>query len=58
MTLGLNKRPTYIKLMKAFLLRHIKTEEELFATQKIINSLIDSAPRILDEKDYFNILGT
>ena len=49
MTLGLNKRPTYIELMQAFPLRPIKTEEELFANKKIINSLIDSAPLISDE---------
>ncbi|MBN4005826.1 transcriptional regulator [Nostoc sp. LPT] len=58
MTLGLNKRPTYIELLQAFPPRPIKTEEELFATQKIIDSLIDSAPLTSDEKDYLNILGT
>ncbi|MCC5602904.1 helix-turn-helix domain-containing protein [Nostoc favosum] len=58
MTLGLNKRPTYIELLQAFPPRPIKTEEELFATQKIINSLIDSAPLTSDEEDYLNILGT
>ncbi|MDZ8090150.1 MAG: transcriptional regulator [Nostoc sp. DedQUE12b] len=54
----LNKRPTYIQLLQAFPPRPIKTEEELFATQKIIDSLIDSAPLTSDEKDYLNILGT
>ncbi|MEH2298464.1 MAG: transcriptional regulator [Nostoc sp.] len=58
MTLGLNKRPTYIELLQAFPPRPIKTEEELFATQKIINSLIDSAPLTSDEEDYLNVLGT
>jgi HTH-type transcriptional regulator/antitoxin HigA len=58
MTLGLNKRPTYIELLQAFPPRPIKTKEELFATQKIIDSLIDSAPLTSDEKDYLNILGT
>ncbi|AVH70699.1 helix-turn-helix domain-containing protein [Nostoc sp. 'Lobaria pulmonaria (5183) cyanobiont'] len=58
MTLGLNKHPTYIELLQAFPPRPIKTEEELFATQKIIDSLIDSAPLTSDEKDYLNILGT
>lgn len=58
MTLGLNKRPTYIELLQAFPPRPIKTEDELFATQKVINYLIDSAPLTLDEKDYLNILGT
>ncbi|MEH1909092.1 helix-turn-helix domain-containing protein [Nostoc sp.] len=58
MTLGLNKHPTYIELLQAFPPRPIKTEEELFVTQKIIDSLIDSAPLTSDEKDYLNILGT
>ncbi|MHC5936317.1 helix-turn-helix domain-containing protein [Nostoc sp.] len=58
MTLGLNKHPTYIELLQAFPPRPIKTEEELFATQKIIDSLIDSPPLTSDEKDYLNILGT
>ncbi|MCC5626036.1 type II toxin-antitoxin system HigA family antitoxin [Nostoc sp. CHAB 5715] len=58
MTLGLNKRPTYIELLQAFPPRPIKTEEELFATQKIIDSLIDSAPLTSDEEDYLNLLGT
>ncbi|MBE8965717.1 transcriptional regulator [Nostocales cyanobacterium LEGE 12452] len=58
MTLGLNKRPTYIELLQAFPPRPIKTEEEMLATQKIIDSLIDSAPLTSDEKDYLNILGT
>ncbi|MEH2339465.1 helix-turn-helix domain-containing protein [Nostoc sp.] len=58
MTLGLNKRPTYIELLQAFPPRPIKTEEELFATQKIIDSLIDSAPLTSDEEDYLNVLGT
>ncbi|MEH2379577.1 MAG: transcriptional regulator [Nostoc sp.] len=58
MTLGLNKHPIYIELLQAFPPRPIKTEKELFATQKIIDSLIDSAPLTSDEKDYLNILGT
>ena len=58
MTLGLNKGSTYIELLQAFPPRPIKTEEELLATQKIIDYLIDSAPLTSDEKDYLNILGT
>ncbi|WP_375509911.1 type II toxin-antitoxin system HigA family antitoxin [uncultured Nostoc sp.] len=57
MTLGLNKRPTYIELLQAFPPRPIKTEEEFFATQKIIDSLIDSALLTSDEEDYLNLLG-
>ncbi|MDF5714150.1 MAG: hypothetical protein PUP93_09705 [Rhizonema sp. NSF051] len=40
MTLGLNKHPTYIELLQAFPPRPIKTEKEMIATQKIIDSLI------------------
>lgn len=58
MTLGLNKHPTYIELLLAFPPRPIKTEEEMLATQKIIDFLIDSAPLTSDEEDYLNILGT
>ncbi|HYX18321.1 MAG TPA: transcriptional regulator [Nostoc sp.] len=58
MTLGLNKDPTYIELLQAFPPRPIKTDEDLFATQKVIDSLIDSAPLTSDEQDYLNILGT
>ena len=58
MTLGLNKHPTYIELLLAFPPRPIKTEEEMLATQKIIDFLIDSAPLTSDEEDYLNILVT
>lgn len=58
MTLGFKKHPTYIELLLAFPPRPIKTEEEMLATQKIIDSLIDSAPLTSDEEDYLNILGT
>jgi len=58
MTLGLNRHSTYLELLQAFPPRPIKTEEELLATQKIIDSLIDSAPLTSDQEDYLNILGT
>lgn len=60
MTPGLNKPKTYIELLQAFPPRPIKSEEELLATQEVIDSLIDSATRALspDESDYLNLLGT
>lgn len=58
MTIGSNKRQTYSELLQAFPPRPIKSEEELLANQKVINSLIDRAPLTPDEEDYLNVLGT
>ena len=58
MTPGLNKPKTYNELLQAFPPRPIKSEEEMFATQKVIDSLIDCAPLTPDEEDYLNLLGT
>lgn len=60
MTPGLNKPKTYIELLQAFPPRPIKSEEELLATQEVIDSLIDRAMESLspDESDYLNLLGT
>lgn len=48
----------YIELLKSFPPRPITSEEELFATQKVIDSLIDSGNLTPDEQDYLNVLGT
>lgn len=58
MTPGLNKPKTYNELLQVFPPRIIKSEEEMFATQKVIDSLIDRAPLTPDEEDYLNLLGT
>ncbi len=58
MTPGLDKSKTYIELLQEFPPRPIKSEEELLATQKVIDSLIDSIPLTPDESDYLNVLGT
>lgn len=60
MTPGLNKPKTYIELLQAFPPRPIKSEEEMLATQEVIDSLVDSATESLspDESDYLNLLGT
>ena len=50
--------PPYIELLKNFPPRPITSEEELIATQKIIDSLIDKGELTLHEQDYLNVLGT
>ena len=49
---------TYIELLKAFPPRTIKTEEDLEATQNVVDSLIDKGKSTQDERDYLNLLGT
>jgi HTH-type transcriptional regulator/antitoxin HigA len=58
MTPGLDRPKTYIELLQEFPPRPIKSEEELLATQKMIDFLIDRAQLTLDEADYLNVLGT
>lgn len=58
MTLGLNRPKTYIELLQSFPPRPIKSEEEMLATQQVIDSLIDNSPLTPDESDYLNLLGT
>lgn len=36
----------------------IAREEQLLATQEVIDSLIDRAELTTDEQDYLNVLGT
>ena len=49
---------TYIELLKTFPPRPISSEEELLATQKVIDLLIDRGTLTLDEQDYLNVLGS
>ena len=58
MTPGLNQPKTYIELLQSFPPRPIKSEEEMFATQEVIEFLIDNSPLTPDESDYLNLLGT
>lgn len=58
MTPGLDKHKTYIELLQEFPPRPIKSERELFATQKVIDFLLDRVPLTPDELDYLNVLGT
>jgi len=48
----------YIELLKTFPPRPITAEEELTATQKAIDSLLDKGELTPDERDYLNVLGT
>ena len=58
MTHGLNKPKTYIELLQAFPPRPIKSEEELLASQQVIDSLLDRDRLTADEEDYLDLLGT
>src|SRR6478672_6821744 len=58
MTSGTRKPITYIELLKAFPPRPIKSEGDLLATQKVIDSLIDQSELTPDQQDYLNVLGT
>ncbi|MFB2934510.1 type II toxin-antitoxin system HigA family antitoxin [Aerosakkonemataceae cyanobacterium BLCC-F154] len=58
MTTGTTNTNEYIELLKKFPPRPINSEEELLATQKVIDSLIDRSELTLDEQDYLNVLGT
>ncbi|MHC5747451.1 MAG: helix-turn-helix domain-containing protein [Nostoc sp.] len=53
-----DKNLSYAELLQAFPPRPIRTEEELLATQSVIDSLIDNAPLTPDQGDYLSVLGT
>lgn len=54
----MNNSSAYIELLKTFPPRPITAEEELIATQKAIDSLLDKGELTPDERDYLNVLGT
>lgn len=54
----MNNSSAYIELLKIFTPRPINAEEELIATQKAIDSLLDKGELTSDERDYLNVLGT
>ncbi len=54
----MNNSSAYIELLKTFPPRPITVEEELIATQKAIDSLLDKGELTPDEHDYLNVLGT
>ncbi|NEQ19220.1 MAG: transcriptional regulator [Microcoleus sp. SIO2G3] len=58
MTLGTPSTNPYIELLTSFPPRPITSEQELIATQKVIDSLIDKGELTPDEQDYLNVLGT
>ena len=47
----------YIELLKQFPPRPIKSEEELEATQEIVNQLLDKLQLTEEESDYLDVLG-
>ena len=54
----MNNSSAYIELLKTFTPRPITAEQELIATQKAIDSLLDKGELTSDERDYLNVLGT
>jgi len=54
----MNNSSAYIELLKTFPPRPITAEEELTATQKKIDSLLDKGELTPDERDYLHVLGT
>jgi HTH-type transcriptional regulator / antitoxin HigA len=58
MTHGIHKTNSYLELLYAFPPRPITTKDELLATQKVIDSVIDKGELTSDEQDYINVLGT
>ena len=58
MTSGTGSASAYIELLKTFPPRPINSDEELLATQKVIDALIDQEELTADEQDYLNVLGT
>jgi HTH-type transcriptional regulator/antitoxin HigA len=58
MTSGSRNPSAYIELLKTFPPRPIASEEELLATQQVIDSLIDRREVTPDGQDYLSVLGT
>ncbi len=58
MTSGSRSSSAYIELLKTFPPRPIGSEEELIATQNVIDSTIDRGTLTPDEQDYLNVLGS
>ena len=54
----MNNSSSYMELLKTFPPRRITAEEELTATQKEIDSLLDKGELTPDEREYLNVLGT
>jgi HTH-type transcriptional regulator/antitoxin HigA len=58
MTLGLRDPEIYLELLKTFPPRPITSEEQLLATQQVIDDLLDRPELTPDERDYLDVLGT
>lgn len=58
MTTGIENHSDYYRdLINSFLPRPITKEDELIATQKQINSILDKKQLTQDDKDYLKVLG-
>jgi HTH-type transcriptional regulator/antitoxin HigA len=57
MPLGLRDPELYLELLKTFPPRPITSEEQLFATQQVVDNLLDRADLTPDERDYLDVLG-
>lgn len=53
-----NNSSQYVELLTTFPPRPIRTEEDLIATQSIIDSLLDQRELTPEERDYLHVLGT
>lgn len=49
--------PAYLKLVRSFPLRPIRTEKELDNAINVVNSLLDRDDLSADEADYLDVLG-
>jgi len=57
MPLGLRDPELYLELLKTFPPRPITSEEQLLATQQVVDELLDRADLTPDERDYLDVLG-
>jgi HTH-type transcriptional regulator/antitoxin HigA len=48
----------YLQLLQEFPPRPIVSQEDFYATQKVINKLLDKPQLTLEEEDYLDVLGT
>ena len=49
---------TYAELLQAFPPRPIKSEAQFWATQQVVDALVDKGKLTTDEEEYLDLLGT
>jgi len=57
MILGSSEHASYTELLQAFQPRPITTEEQFWATQQVIDEILDAGELGEDVEDYLNLLG-